>query len=78
MFRLQMQRRWLVVLAVVVAAAYSMPVDSESHKEIEELFGDEEEIGVIAVLYDDYGILGEYQTSNYKDDFEMKKIMVNC
>lgn len=48
---------------------------SKSHKEIEELFGNEEEVDVIVVLYDDYDVLG-LSNYNYKDDFEMKKTMI--
>ena len=74
-------RKGLLVLLVLIifVLAYSIGVQSKIHKEIEELFGNEEEVKVIVVLYDDYNVLQEYGISNYdyKDDFEMKKMMIS-
>ena len=69
----------MVFLAFVIAAAYSVSVQSQVNSELQELFGDNEEANVIVVLKDDYDVLQEYGISNYKDkdDFEMKKRMIN-
>src|SRR3989344_2573593 len=69
----------MVFLAFVIAAAYSVSVQSQVNFEMQELFGDNEEANVIVVLKDDYDVLQEYGISNYKDkdDFEMKKRMIN-
>ena len=66
---------FFVFLVILLILAYSISVESKSHKEIEELFGNEEEADVIVVLYDDYNVLG-LSNYNYKDDFEMKKMMI--
>lgn len=70
-----MKRMLFVFLFIFIVLAYSISVQSKAHKEIEELFGDSEEAEVIVVLYDDYNALG-ISNYNYKDDFEMKKMMI--
>src|SRR3989338_526222 len=68
----------MIFLVFVIATAYSVSVQSQVNSEMQELFGDNEEIEVIVVLKDDYDVLQEYGISNYKDkdDFEMKKMMI--
>ncbi len=72
-------KRGLVFLIFIVVLAYSINVQSQINDEEQELFGDNEEINVIVVLKDDYNVLQQYGISNYnfKDDFEMKKMMIN-
>src|SRR3989338_497405 len=74
-----MKRGLLAFLLLVIVLAYSLAANSKSHKEIEDLFGNEEEVEVIVVLYDDYSALSAYGISDYeyKDDFEMKKMMIS-
>ena len=73
-----MKKYFVIFLIIIFVLAYSISAQSKIHKEIEELFGDNEEVEVIIVLYDDYNVLQEYGISNYeyKDDFEMKKMMI--
>ncbi|MBI2655735.1 S8 family serine peptidase [Candidatus Woesearchaeota archaeon] len=66
----------LICVFISIILAYSVSVHSEANSEIQELFGDEEEIEVIVVLKDDYDVLGKYGASKYKDDFEKKKMMI--
>ncbi|MBI4452875.1 S8 family serine peptidase [Candidatus Woesearchaeota archaeon] len=61
---------------ILVIFAYSVSVHSEANSEMQELFGDEEEVEVIVVLKDDYNVLGKYSAAKYKDDFEKKKMMI--
>ena len=69
----------VIFLVLVIALAYSVAVQSQVNPEIDDLFGNNDEIGVIVVLKDDYDVLQEYGISNYKDkdDFEMKKMMIS-
>ena len=72
-----MNRRLLVILIVIGILVYSIPVQSQINSEMQELFGDNDEANVIVVLKDDYDVLQGYEISNYKDDFEMRKVMIN-
>jgi len=72
-------KRWLFfILIFLIVSAYSIAVKSQINSEIKELFGGDEEAGVIVVLKDDYNVLSEYgiKSYSYKDDFEMKKMMI--
>src|SRR3989338_1789293 len=74
-----MKGRLAVFLMIIIALAYSISVHSQTNPEADGLFGDENEVGVIVVLKDDYGALQKYGISNYneKDDLKMRKMMVN-
>jgi len=72
-----MKKIWVLIFLVIAALIYPVIVQSKNHSEINELFGDEDEIEVIVVLKDDYDVLGKYGVSNYKDDFEKKKMMIS-
>ncbi len=68
----------VIFLLVVISLAYSIAVYSQANSEVQELFGDNDTANVIVVLKDDYDVLQNYGISNYhyKDDLEMKKMMV--
>ena len=72
--------RWfsLIFLMLVISLAYAVAVKSQANSEINDLFGSNDEADVIVVLKDDYNVLQEYGIQNYqyKDNFEMKKMMI--
>ena len=68
-----MNKKSLLLCALAFILLYSIAVHSEADSEIEELFGDDEEIEVIVVLKDDYNVL----ENNYDDDLEEKKMMIS-
>jgi len=73
-----MKGGWLIVFIIVISLAYAIAVQSQVNSEADELFGSNDEIGVIVVLKDDYNALQKYGASNHgKNDFEMKKMMVS-
>ncbi|MBI2653138.1 S8 family serine peptidase, partial [Candidatus Woesearchaeota archaeon] len=67
------------LLIFLFVLAYSISVRSQINSEVQDLFGDNEEVDVIVVLKDDYNVLQQYEIGNYKDkdNFEMKKMMIN-
>ena len=73
-----MRGLFVVVLILAFALAYSIAAESQINSEAQDLFGNNDEIGVIVVLKDDYSLLQQYGISNYNNDnFEMKKMMIN-
>ena len=66
----------MIFLVFVIAMAYSISAQSQANSEMQELFGDNDEAGVIVVLKDDYDVLQKYGISNDKDDFDAKKSMI--
>lgn len=62
-----MTKRGMLFFIIFFILVFSIEVDSRVNNEIEELFGKNEEAEVIVVLHEDY---------KYKDDFEMKKLMI--
>ena len=73
-----MKGGWLIIFILVISLVYAIAVQSQVNSEADELFGSNDEIGVIVILKDDYNVLQKYGTSNYdKNDFEMKKRMVS-
>ena len=73
-----MKKYLLIILVIAMALSFSIAAHSQINSEIQELFGDEEAIDVIVILKDDYNVLSKYEISNYnyKDDFEMKRLMI--
>ena len=67
-----------VFLMIIAALAYSMSAKSDVNSDMQELFGDNEEIEVIVVLKDDYNVINEYGfAASSWDDNERKKMMIS-
>ena len=60
---------------IIIALAYSISVHSQTNPEADGLFGDENEVGVIVVLKDDYGAFQKYSIKNSKSPYN--RILLN-